>query len=122
MQVDISRQGRNNGPLRSTHCRGRPLAFLRYPSPEPFSYQAQDPSVCDPVLQKLDEPFMGQTIEKSPNVAIENPVHLLVHDPDPQRVQRLMLAAPRAEPIRETQKVLLINTVEDRHDGLLNDF
>jgi len=32
-----------------------------------------------------------------------------------------MLAAPRPEPVREPQKVLFVNLVEDRHYGLLDD-
>src|SRR5271163_2151271 len=60
-------------------------------------------------------------IEKATNVGIENPVHLLPHDPYPQRVQRLMLASPRPETIREPLKILFVNLIEDRHYGLLND-
>ena len=60
-------------------------------------------------------------IEKATNVGIENPVHLLPHDPHPQRIQRIVLAAPGPEPIGEPQKVLFVNLVEDRHYGLLND-
>src|SRR5438309_2773449 len=122
MQVDISRQGRNHSPLGSTHRRGRPLTFLRYPGPEPLTYQAQDPPVRNAVLQKLDEPLVRQTIEKPTDVQIKNPVHLLAHDPHPQRIQRLMLAAPRTESVGESHKVLFIDTVEDRHESLLNDF
>ena len=39
-----------------------------------------------------------------------------------QCIQRLMLASPRTEPIREPLKILFANLVEDRHQGLLNDF
>src|ERR1039458_8564854 len=60
-------------------------------------------------------------IEKATNIGIENPVHFLPHDPHPQRVQRLMLTSPRPETIREPQKILFVNLVEDCHYGLLND-
>ena len=39
-----------------------------------------------------------------------------------QRIQRLVRAAPRPEPIREAFEVDLVNLVENRHHGLLNDF
>ena len=60
-------------------------------------------------------------IEKAPNVTVQNPVHLLPRDRDVQRIQRLMLTAPRPEAIRETPKILLINLVEDCDHGLLDN-
>src|SRR5690242_18128197 len=41
--------------------------------------------------------------------------------PTPQRIQRVMLAAPRAEPIGEPEKVLFIDLIEDLHHCLLDD-
>jgi hypothetical protein len=70
------------------------------------------------MLDELLHPFVRQIIEKATNVSIENPVHFLPHDPHPERVQSTMLAAPRPEPVREPQKVLFVNLVEDRHYGL----
>src|SRR6516162_909908 len=61
-------------------------------------------------------------IEKAPDVTVQNPVHLLPRDRDIERVQRLVLAAPRPEAIRESPKILLINLIEDGDHGLLNDF
>src|SRR2546426_10838761 len=37
-----------------------------------------------------------------------------------QRIQRIMLAAPRAKSIREAEKVFLVNLVEDGGHGLLH--
>ena len=42
--------------------------------------------------------------------------------PTRQRVQRLMRAATGPEPVRKAFEVDLIDLVEDRHHGLLNDF
>ena len=39
-----------------------------------------------------------------------------------QRVQRLMRAATGTKPIREAFEVDLVDLVENRHHGLLNDF
>src|SRR5215831_5328596 len=61
-------------------------------------------------------------IEKAPNVAVQNPVHPLPHNRDVQRIQRWMLAAPWPEAIRETQKILLVNLIEDCDHGLLDNF
>ena len=38
-----------------------------------------------------------------------------------QRIQSLMLAAPRTETVRETKKVFLVDLVEDGDHGLLDD-
>jgi hypothetical protein len=54
-------------------------------------------------------------------VSVKNVVHLLLQEHVRQRIQRLMLAAPRAKPIREPEKVLLVNLVEDSDRGLLDD-
>ena len=42
-------------------------------------------------------------------------------DPDRQRVQRIVLAAPRPESVREAEKVLLVDGVEHLDDGPLDD-
>ena len=73
------------------------------------------------MLDELDQPLVGQVVEKAPHVGIEYPVHLLPHEPHPQRVQSIVLAAPRPEPIGEPQEILFVNLVEDRHYRLLND-
>ena len=43
-----------------------------------------------------------------------------LRDPHPNRVQRIMRAASRAESVAETQKVLFVNLVEYPHHRLLN--
>jgi hypothetical protein len=53
--------------------------------------------VGDAVVDEFDQPFVRQIVEKAPNVAIENPVYLLPHDPNPERIQCIVLASPRAE-------------------------
>jgi hypothetical protein len=52
-------------------------------------------------------------IEKALDIGIEHVVHLLLHQYPGQRIiQRLMLAAPRAKPVREAEEVLLIYLIE----------
>ena len=43
------------------------------------------------------------------------------HDPDPERIQRIVLAAPRPEPVREAEEVLLVDRVEHLDHGPLDD-
>src|SRR4029077_1594254 len=74
------------------------------------------------MLDELHRPFVAQVIEEATDVGIEHPVHPLSLDAHRQRVQRLVRAASRTEPIRKALEVDLIDLVEDRHYGLLNDF
>jgi hypothetical protein len=43
--------------------------------------------------------------EEVADISIEHEVHLPAHDPDRQRIQRIMLRAPRPKPVRETQEI-----------------
>ena len=47
-------------------------------------------AVGDPVLEELNQPVQSDGVEEALDVRIEHPVHLLPHDPHPQRVQRIM--------------------------------
>jgi hypothetical protein len=58
---------------------------------------------------------------KSSSVGIKNVAYLLVSQRARQRVQRLMLATPRTEAVRETEKVFLVYLIEDGDHGLLDD-
>jgi hypothetical protein len=61
-------------------------------------------------------------IEVPTDVGIKHPVHVLAEDTDRERVQRVMLAPPWSEPVRETEKVRLVDGVEHLDDGSLDDF
>ena len=73
------------------------------------------------MLHELDQPTLVEVIEKPSNVGVKNVVHLLLQEHIRQRIQRLMLAASRAKPVLESEKVLLANLVEDSDRGLLDD-
>ncbi len=73
------------------------------------------------MLHELDQPTVVEVIEKASNVGVQNVVHFLLQERIRQRIQRLMLAAPRPKSIREAEKVLLVNLVEDGNHGLLDD-
>jgi hypothetical protein len=73
------------------------------------------------MLDELDQPTFVEVIEKSSNVGVKNVVHPLPQKRIRQRIQRLMLATPRAKSIREAEKIFLVDLVEDGDHGLLND-
>jgi hypothetical protein len=80
-----------------------------------------DALVPDSVLSELHQPFVRNGIEKATNVGVQHPVHMPLHEPDVQGIQRIVLAAPWAEPIRETSKLRFVDGVQDRHGRPLND-
>jgi hypothetical protein len=73
------------------------------------------------MLHELDQPTFVEVIEEAPNVGIKNVVHLLLQERVRQRIQRLMLAAPRTKTVRDAEKVLLVNLVEDGDHGVLDN-
>ncbi len=61
-------------------------------------------------------------VSKEPtDVRIEHPVHLLRHDSDVERVQRVVRAASRPEPVREAEKVRLVDGVQHLDRRALDD-
>ena len=73
------------------------------------------------MLHELDQPAFVEVIEKAFDVGIKHVVHLLLQERIRQRIQRVMLAASRAKPVGESEKVLLVNLIEDGDHGLLDD-
>ena len=114
-------KGRDHCSLRRTLLRLRPLAILRHTRLEPFLDQTNNSSVGHPVLDEPDRPFVAQIVEKAQNVGVEQPVHLLPFQSHGKRIKRLMRAAPRTKPVREALEVDLVNLIEDRHHGMLDD-
>jgi hypothetical protein len=78
--------------------------------------------VADPVLQEADDPLLGNFREERPDVGVEYEVHFPAADPDDERVQRIVLAALRPEPVREPEEILLENRAQHRSRSSLDDF
>src|SRR5437879_5148280 len=72
------------------------------------------------MLDELDQPTLVEVIKEPANVGVKNIVHLPLQERIRQRIQRIMLAAPRAKSIREAEKVFLVNLVEDGGHSLLD--
>jgi hypothetical protein len=56
-----------------------------------------------------------------PDIGLQDVVHLGAADPDHERVQRIVLAAPRPEPVREPEEVILVDRVQQRGRRSLDD-
>src|SRR6516162_1258172 len=68
-----------------------------------------------------DHPAFVEVVEKASDISLHNVVHLLLQERVRQRIQRLMLAASRAKPIREVEKILFVYLVEDGDHGVLDE-
>ena len=55
-------------------------------------------------------------------IGVQYVVHLGAGDADHQRVQRIVLAAPRSKSVREPEKLLLVDRVQHRYRRPLDDF
>jgi hypothetical protein len=91
------------------------------PRLQPLADQAQHAPVRDPVLEELQHPPVVDGVVEPTVVRIEHPIHLPPQDPDRERIQRLMRAAPRPKPVGETPEVRLVDGVEHLDDGSLKE-
>ncbi|MFN0172840.1 MAG: hypothetical protein ACKV22_41195 [Bryobacteraceae bacterium] len=103
--------------MRTPFLRLEPLPVFHHPRLQPFLDQADYSLVSDPMFHKPNQPVVLES-----NVEIQNPAHFLPHDPYPQRVQCILLPAPRPESVAETQKVLLPYLAEYFPYSVLDDF
>jgi len=88
------------------------LPVFRHTGLQPFADQTDHTPITDPMLNEFDQPFVADRIEKPGDVGIQNPVHLAPVDPDRQRIQRIMLATPRLEPVAEPQEVFFPDRIQ----------
>ena len=73
------------------------------------------------MLQEADQPFLVDLVEERSDVGVQYEAHLLAVDPDAERIQRIMRAAPRPEPVRDAEEVFLVDRVQQRAHCPLDD-
>jgi hypothetical protein len=56
------------------------------------------------VRKEPQQPVMAHAVEERPCVGIDDPVHLPAVNPGRQRIQRIVLAAPRPEAVGEAEE------------------
>jgi site-specific DNA recombinase len=83
VQVDVRQQRRNHRPLRSALYRRVSPPIFDHARFEPFTDQANDPLIGDPVFQKPEHPPVIDFVEERADVGIHNPVHLSALDSSP---------------------------------------
>src|SRR5437879_10520523 len=122
MEINVGQQRRGTAALGRPFLHTYPFPILQHASIQPFLDEPHDAPVCDPVLDEFHQPFVGKPIEKVANVQIEHPVHLSRQQSRVERVQRLMLASPGPEPVRESEKVRFVDGVQHLDRRALDDF
>ena len=78
-------------------------------------------SILHPATQKLQHLPVNDSVEELPQIHLEDPLHLLLEALLAQVVQRLMRRAPRPEPERKGQELLLVNRLQDHRHRPLED-
>src|SRR5467141_1597753 len=122
MKIDVCQKRRSTSTLGRPFLRPYPLPILQHAGSQPFLNEPHDAPVCDPVLDKLHKPFVGNSIEKAFDVQIEHPVHFPRQQSRVQRIQRLMLASPWPEPVRKPEKVRFVDSVQHLDRRALDEF
>ena len=89
---------------------------------QPFLDEPEDALVADAMLQETDHPFLRHLREERPDIGVEYVAHLPGADSGDERVQRVMLAAPRPESVRKPEKIFLVDRVQHHGRGSLDDF
>jgi len=95
--------------LRSASAAARYVAVQRDADLQSLRNQAEDALVRDTVHEEAQNPAMAHGIEEALDVRGEHPVHLPPVHPGVKRIQRVMLATPRPEPIGEAHEVCLVD-------------
>src|SRR6266699_1241880 len=122
MKIDVGQQRRSTSALGRPLFHSYSLPILQHAGPQPFLDEPHDAPVCNPVLDELHKPFVGNPVEKAFDVQIKHPVHFSRQQSRVQRVQRLMLASPWPEPVRKSKKVGFIDSVQHLDRRTLDDF
>src|SRR6266851_1146327 len=108
MKIEVRQKRRGTTALGRPFLRPYPLPILQHAGPQPSLDEPHDAPVRNPVLDELHQPFVGNPIEKAFDVQIKHPVHFSRQQSGVQRIQRLMLAAPWSEPVREAEKIRFV--------------
>src|ERR1039458_8153572 len=122
MKIDVRQKRRGTSALGRPFFRPHALPIPQHAGLQPFLDESHDAPICDPVLDKLHKPFVGKPIEKAFDVQIKHPVHFPRQQSRIESIQRLMLAAPWPEPIRKTEKVRFVDSVQHLDRRALDDF
>src|SRR6266478_6189099 len=122
MKIDVRQKRRSTSALGRPFLHTYSFPILQHAGIQPFMDEPHDAPICDPVLHELHKPFVRNSIEKAFDVQIEHPVHLSRQQSRIERIQRLMLASPWSEPVRESEKIRFIDGIQHLDRRALDEF
>src|SRR6266700_6582553 len=95
--------------------------ILQHACVHPLLDEPHDTPVRDAMLDELYKPFVRNRIEEPAYIQIEHPVHLLRQQSGVKRIQRVVLASLRTEPVRKSKEVRFVDSVHHLDRRALND-
>src|SRR5262249_10142690 len=114
MEVDVRQERADDRALWRSLPRLDQAPVFEHACCQPLGHQPDDSTVANPMLDEADQPIPADLVEKGLNVAIEYPVDPPLPDSECQRIQCLMLVAPRPESVAEPKELRLIDRRQDR--------
>src|SRR5882672_1033126 len=121
VEIDVGQQRRCTAALGRSFFHTYPLSILQHASIQPFLDEPHNASVRNSMLDELHQPFVGNFVEKAANVQIKRPAHFSRQQSGVERIQCLMLASLWPEPVRETEKIRLVDGVQHLDHRTLGD-
>jgi hypothetical protein len=121
VKIKISQKRTNTSSLNCPHLTLYPLPILQHTRSQPLLDKSHDAPICHTMLDKPHQPLMLQGIEKLLDISIEHPAYFLRTDPNRKGIQSLMRTTPKPKPIRESEKVRLIDRIQYLEDGTLDN-
>ena len=117
----LLRSGRSTATLRRSFLHPQVLPILQHAGVQPLLDEPRTAPVRDPVLDELDQPSVGEPVEKAFKVKIEHPVHLSRQQSRIERVQRVMRTTLWSESVREAEEVRFVDGVQHLDRRTLGD-
>ena len=78
-------------------------------------------AIADAMFHEPHQPVMAEPVEELLDIGVHDAVHVRARNPDRQRIQRIVLATPRPESVREPEEVRLVDRIEHLHHRALDD-
>jgi len=122
MKIDVRQKRRGTSALRRSFFRPYPFPILQHAGIQPFLDEPHNAPVRNPVLDEFHQPFVRNSIEEAFDIQIEHPVHFSHQQSRVERIQRLMLASPGPEPVRESEEIRFVDGVQHLSRRTLDNF
>src|SRR5438309_9124393 len=121
MQVDIGEQGTDDLPLSGSGLGNQEPAVFYHADVNPFPNQAEDAAVANPSLDERHELAPHNRIEVPLNVGFEHIGNRPAANRAADGIERVVCTEARSEAVGTWKKVRLVDRVEKRDRGLLDD-